>query len=92
MLITLIFGLRDESRLKSKLSGNNIPINTYLLGYIADTLSFIAWTKTEAAKHNRNRPQSIIESWKKAKEKQEYMAFATAEEFERARAKIIKGV
>lgn len=92
MLITLIFGLRDESRLKSKLSGNNIPINTYLLGYIADSLAFIAWTKTESAKHNRNRPQSILESWKNAKDKQEYMSFDSAEEFERVRAEIIKGV
>lgn len=92
MLITLIFGLREDSRIKSKLSGNEIPINTYLLGYIADTLSFIAWTKTEGAKHNRNRPQSILESWKKAKERQEYVSFGSAEDFEIARAKILKGV
>lgn len=91
MLVTLVFGLRDGSRLKAKLSGNDIPINTYLLGYIADTLAFIAWSKTEGAKHNRNRPKSILEAWKKAKEKQEIVAFRSVEEFEAARAKILRG-
>lgn len=92
LLITLIFGLRDDSRIKTKASGNDIPINTYLLGYIADSLAFIAWSKTESAKHNRNKPQSILESWKKNKDKKDYLSFNSVEEFEAARAKILKGV
>ena len=92
LLITLVFGLREESRIKTKLNGFDIPINTYLLGYIADSLAFIAWSKTDGARHNRNRPQSILESWKKTQEKQEYVSFASVEEFEMTRARILKGV
>ena len=91
VLTALIFGLRDESRLKCKLSGNNVPLDTFLLGYIADSLAFIAWSKTEGASHGRNRPKSIIEAWKniKTNNEKQYVGFRSSEDFERARAKIL---
>jgi len=59
-LAALVSGLCDDSRIKRKMSGMKIPINTFLLASMADSLAFIAWSKTRDAEKNRNRPKSIL--------------------------------
>ena len=49
MLATLAAGLRDDSRIKIKLSGARAATDTLLLASIADALNFLAWAKTKAA-------------------------------------------
>ena len=92
MLTALVFGLRDGSRIKGAMTGNPIALDTYLLGYIADSLAFIAWSKTEDAQKGRNRPRSIVAMWTAKDEKPDYVGFESVEAFESARANILKGV
>ena len=50
----------------------------------------MVWSKTKDAEKGRRRPKSIVEALTK-EEKKEIMSFATAEDFEEARRKIING-
>ena len=47
-------GLRDESRIKQKLSGQNIPLNTLLLAGINDNLRLLVWAKTKDGQKGKN--------------------------------------
>lgn len=91
MLTALVFGLGDSSRVKKALTGNKVGLETYLLGYIADSLAFIAWAQTDDAKKGRNKPKRIIDLWSAKEEKTDYIGYESAEAFESARANILKG-
>lgn len=82
----LVVGLRDDSRIKMKLSGMKIPLNTYLLGVIADELVFLAWTKTRDAEKGRNRPKSILKILLGENEKpnNDKVVFHSFEDFQKA--------
>lgn len=58
----LVYGLRDYSRIKMKISDSKLSIERHLLAIIADNLRFISWSKTEDALKNQNRPKSILKS------------------------------
>lgn len=96
LLATLSVGLRDDSRIKMKMSGTKVSQEILLIASAVDNLSFLAWSKTEDAQKNRNRPKSIVGilmgEHSKSKEKNAVMAFDTAEEFEAAREKILRRV
>lgn len=57
---TLAVGLRADSRIMLKLTGQKIDYNTVLSAAILDRLSFLAWTKTKDAEAGRNRPESVV--------------------------------
>lgn len=59
-LAILACGLRADSRIMLKLRGQRIDDNKLLLASAVDRLSFLAWAKTEDARHGRNRPESIV--------------------------------
>lgn len=82
---TLVFGLREGSRVKRKLSGQKLSIEEFLLARIADELRFQSWAgHTKDGKHNRNRPKSLLDQLMgTGKKKEEYATFETMEEFER---------
>lgn len=61
MLATLAAGLRDDSRIKIKLSGARAATDTLLLASIADALNFLAWAKTKAAQTGQKPPQIVFE-------------------------------
>ena len=89
-------GLRDDSRIKMKLSGRNVPSDIALLAAAVDRLSLLVWAKTKDAEHNRNKPESILakmlESGKE-EEKKDFGVFNSPEECEAARRRAInKGV
>lgn len=86
-------GLPDKSRIKKKLAGLEVDIETILLGIIADKLSFLAWAQTKDAEKGKNRPESILAKLlgKEEKKESEIMAFSSPEEFEQARQRIING-
>lgn len=89
-ICTLIFGLRENSRLKMAMINAKVPFDTLLLCHIADSLAFIAWSKTEAAMNNINRPKSILSLINDSKDK-EGEEFSSGEDYERARANILNG-
>lgn len=88
---TFCVGLRSNSRIKMKLAGIDYSLETLLMGMLADSLNFIAWTKTEAAQHNENRPQSIYNTMLGVVDSKSVNSFASGEEFETMRLKMLKG-
>ena len=54
-------GLRENSRIRMKLSGMQATREELLLAAAVDRLSMLVWSKTKDAEHNRNRPESIFE-------------------------------
>lgn len=79
----LASGLRDDSRIKMKLSGTNITLKESLLAGILDALNILVWQNTENGQKNRNKPQSVF---KRLTEKpdNEVVGYSTPEEFEKA--------
>lgn len=89
LLATLAFGLPEGSRSKLIISGERLDTHTALLAIIADRLNFIAWSKTEDAQKNINRPQSILEILTGTGKENDTAGFASGEDFEAARRKIL---
>lgn len=89
---TLAAGLRNDSRIKLKMSGMNYPLEVILLARCADELAILAWQNTEDGHKGKNRPKLIVPSLLKSEEKSEkdVVAFQSVEEFEAARARYIK--
>ena len=82
----LAAGLRDDSRIKMKLSGMPADRMTLLTAVIADRLTFLAWAKTKDGAKGRNRPGSILAKLMQAGKEPEkdYNVYRTPEEFEKA--------
>lgn len=74
--------MREDSRIKTKLSGAKVPINILLLASIADRLGVIM-----ACLGNIEPLNSIVDALNGTEEKQEKetVAFNTTEEFMKAR-------
>lgn len=86
-------GLSENSRIKRKMSGAKLSIDTYLLVMIADYLGWIAWSKTKDAAKNRNKPQtilSLINGKGQDKKESENRTFDTGEDFEKLREKLLE--
>lgn len=78
---TLVFGLRDDSRVKMALSGQKITFERLLIARAVDELAFQSWTQTKDAQRNKNRPKSILQSLMGEHKKEEYVTFETMDEF-----------
>lgn len=87
----LAAGLRDDSRIKMKLSGIAVQPEVLLLAAAVDRLSFLAWSKTEDAETGENHPGSIVDLLTGKTDEGDLEAYDTAEEFEKARAAILGG-
>ena len=88
-LAALSAGLRENSRIRMKISGERTRADILLLAAAVDRLSFIAWSRTKDAEKGANRPRSIVDILSGKKDSGDIMAFDTAEEFEEAREEII---
>ena len=88
-LAALSVGLRENSRIKMKLSGAKVKPDFLLLAAAVDRLSLLVWSKTKDAEKGRKRPKSLVEVLNGKKKESDVMAFNTAEEWEHAKAKII---
>ena len=91
LLATLACGLRDDSRIKMRLAGTRISLDTMLRAVIADRLSFLAWARTKDGEKNRNRPASILEALTRKEHAAGAAVFDSPEAFEAARAQILEG-
>ena len=79
-------GLRENSRIKMKLSGQTVPLEIMLLAGIADRLSTLVWFQTKDGQKGRNRPQMLTNLLTNTKqENSDVEAFHSGEEFEKAR-------
>lgn len=79
---TLLFGLRDDSRVKMFLSGQKISIDRILIAKAVDELTFQSWAQTKDAQKNKHRPKSVLRTLIGETKKEEYITFDTMEEFE----------
>lgn len=87
-------GLRDDSRIKMKISGMPADRLTLLLAVMADRLGFLAWAKTKDAEKGKNRPKSIVAALMHKDEEpdKDFRTFRTPEEFEAARKRALEGI
>ncbi len=84
-------GLRDNSRIKKRLSNQSIDFDRLLLASISDKLSYLLWSKTKDGAKGRNKPKSILEMLTASKKENKQLAFHSGEEFEQMRANILAG-
>lgn len=85
-------GLRDDSRIKLKMSGQKYPLETLLLAMAVDKLSLILWSKTKDATTGKNKPSLIVPKLVgDTKTESEYVVFSSAEEYEKAMREIDGG-
>ena len=83
-------GLREDSRIKMKMTGQKVKLDTMLLASTVDKLSLLVWTKTKDGQKGRNKPTSLVESINKPVKVKEELVFTSGEEFERVRNKILR--
>lgn len=53
-------GLRNNSRIKMKMSGCDTPLETMIQASIADRIGLLVWMQSEDGHKKRNRPESIL--------------------------------
>lgn len=83
-------GLRDNSRIKMKISGQTVPFDTLLLAGVADRLSILVWSKTKDGQKGKNRPPMMVDALTKKQPKEtDIIAFRSGEDFEETRNKLI---
>lgn len=83
-LATLAVGLREDSRIKRKLLGNQLTMTEMLLAAVFDKLSVLAWLWSKDGQAGENRPESLLSALMGEKEERSgaAQAFETGEGFE----------
>lgn len=84
---TLAAGLRENSRVKMKLTGTKAEDNIFLLAMIADVLRWFQWSWSENATDD-NRPESLARYYRNGKtvetpkpQEKNFVVFDTPEDF-----------
>ena len=90
----LASGLRDNSRIKMKLSGRKVSDNLLLLAHAVDRLSLLVWAQTKDGQKNRHRPPSIVDHllYGDKTNRLKGMVFDSPEDFWAARESILNKV
>lgn len=88
----LFLGLREDARVKMRLAAASVSVDRMISALIADRLGWLVWSKTEDAKHGRNRPTSILEQLIKPRQEKPVRSFRSGQEFEQERKRIIDEV
>lgn len=83
LLATLSVGLREDARIKQKLSGTKLTKLEALAAAAVDRLSLLVWFNSEDGRKGENRPASILSALMGDEpEEKPVEGFETAEEFE----------
>src|SRR5699024_4141154 len=93
MVAVFACGLRDDSRIKMKLSNQSVPLKTLLLAGISDKLSTLIWFQTEDGQKGKNRPTMLTDllTNNKSESKEDVVVFHSGEDFDNARNRLIGG-
>ena len=90
-LAALCYGLKEDSRIRKKLSGQKADTQTTLLAAAVDRLSMLVWAQSTDAAKGRNKPQMLTDVLlKNDTHKNETQRFASGAEFEAARRRILE--
>lgn len=79
----LSFGLRNNSRIKMKLSGTSITTEEMLLAAIVDNTRMVAWLLTKDASSGLNRPKSLLSKLMGNTENSDIVAFESGDDFDK---------
>lgn len=86
-------GLREDSRIKMKMSEQIVPMETLLLAGLSDKVSMLLWAKTEDGQKGKNRPMMILDALNPSEAKpRETVVFDSGEDFERTRKELLNQV
>lgn len=91
MVAVFCMGLKEDSRIKLKLAGQRVGINTMLLALMADRLGLLVWSKTKDGQKGRNQPRSLVDSLSNIAKEPETMVFESSEDFEKMKNETIEG-
>lgn len=83
-------GLHENARIKMAMSGQKVPLKTLLLASIADRVGILAWQNTEDGHKGRNAPKEFVSILTEEPKEREESVFKSGEDFENARARILK--
>ena len=93
LVSTLACGLREDSRIKRKISGTETAgVDRILLAMVVDGVNTLAWMQTKDGEKGRNRPKSIVEKILEEDTKNDVQVFADVEAYEAERKRIIEGM
>src|SRR5690625_6008798 len=75
--------LREESRIKMKINGQSVSMETLLLAGISDRLSTLVWFQTEDGQKGKNRPPSLVKMLTNKEEKsdKDVISFSSGKDF-----------
>lgn len=87
------FGLKDTSRIKMKISGQKVPLETILLAGILDRLSILVWGKTVDGQKGVNKPTMVADTLlNKESINSDVIVFNSGEDFKETRNKLINQI
>ena len=81
-------GLRENSRIRMKMSQSKFNVKESLLAGILDRLTLILYSKTKDAEKGKNYPKLLLDEGAKSEDLQGFMS---SEDFEKMRRRIIEG-
>lgn len=91
-LAALSAGLREDSRIVMKISGQTLTTTQALLAGILDGVNLLCWLNSEDGRRGRNRPASVLQKLQKEAIESSARKFTSGEEFERERKRILAEV
>lgn len=86
-------GLKNDSRIKMKITGQKAPLDTLLLAGISDRLSVLVWFQTEDGQKGKNRPAALVDFLTSGEKQQskDVVVFNSGEDFTETRKRLIGG-
>ena len=82
--------LRESSRVKKKINGMKLDLNTMLLASIKDGIETVIYMFN--TDKNKKKPKFILEMLMKEGKKEEQSIYSSGEEFEKARSSILEKI
>lgn len=76
-------GLRDDSRIKMKLSGMKVTTEQMLLAVIVDGVRTLTWFQSRDGMEGTNRPKSVLGELLETEEQKDIETFENGDEFDK---------
>ncbi len=93
-LAVLAVGLREDSRIKTKMSGLTVPVGDLMTAAIVDRLTWIAWANSVDGQRGVNKPAQLVSKLlrRDAEKERQTVAYESPEEFEAERKRLLREV
>ena len=87
------YGLRNDSRIKMKMRGDSYKLTELLLAMIYDRTAILQWYGSENGRRGVDPPEPITAKLLgiDSKDDSDIASFASGEDYEARRAKLLKG-